>query len=134
MARRTKIVEITDENRDKGKKFLLTEMDAEQAEWWAFRVLQAGIKGNPDIGKIASPESGMPLMEMARVGFAAIGGLPPEDAKPLLDQMMKCVQISLPGGTSRAMISADEIEEVTTRLTLRKEVFMLHTDFFTEGV
>lgn len=134
MARRTKVVEITAENRDKGKKFLITEMDAEQAEWWAFRVLQSAIKGNPEIGKVASTDGGMPLMEMARIGFAAIGGLPPEDAKPLLDQMMGCVRFSLPNGDSRAIISADEIEEVSTRLQLRKEVFQIHTDFFSEGV
>lgn len=134
MARRTKLVEITADNRDKGKKFLITEMDSEQAEWWAFRVLQSAIKGNPDIGKLTSAESGMPLMEMARVGFAALGGLAPEDAKPLLDQMMSCVKVSLPGGSARDMISTEEIEEVSTRLLLRKEVFQIHTDFFSDGV
>lgn len=134
MARRTKVLKIDAKNRDHGKQFLITEMDAEAAEWWAFRVMQAAIKGNPDIGEMASVDSGTPMLEMARMGFAAIGGLPPEDAKPLLAQMMECVKVLLPDGkTTRNLLSGDEIEEISTRVLLRKEVFMLHTDFFTAG-
>ena len=41
MPRRTKTYVIADENRDKGKMFLLTEMPALQAEKWAIRAFLA---------------------------------------------------------------------------------------------
>ncbi|MEG4669546.1 hypothetical protein UXP85_25165, partial [Enterobacter cloacae] len=55
------------------------------------------------------------------------------DARPLLDELMKCVQ-AVPNpadqNIKRPLID-DDTEEVMTRLKLRGEVFKLHVDFLT---
>lgn len=127
MARRTKVVTIEDANRDNGKQFLITEMDSESGEWWAFRVLQALLGGNAEIDLNA------PMAELARQGLAALGKLPPDQARPLLAEMMECVQVQLPDGKSARKILPNDIEEITTRVQLRAEVLSLHTDFFAGG-
>ena len=125
--RRTKEYTVEIENsRDNGKTYLITEMDAESAEWWAFRVLQALMGHNAEI------DFNAPLSQMAKQGLAALAKIPAENAKPLLDEMMGCVQMVMPGGKARPMIKND-IEEVGTRVLLRREVLALHTDFFALG-
>lgn len=127
MTRRTREVHIDSENsRDKGKTFVVTEMPAEQAEWWAFRVLQGIAAAEVDVDLSA------PLAELAAVGMKGLAQIPPESAKPLLDEMMRCVKIKLPDGNIRELLPND-IEEVATRVKLRIEVFNIHTDFFTGG-
>lgn len=129
MARRIQTVTIeSEQSRDQGKSFVVTEMPAEQAEWWAARAIQALLTENPDIGSIGDT----PLAELAQRGFKALGSLPPEKLKPLMDEMFTCVKMGLPDGKSRDLLPSD-IEEVTTRLQLRKEIFSLHVGFFTLG-
>lgn len=123
--RRTETVEIKD-GRDAGKKYLITEMDAESAEWWAFRALQA----------IAGAEAELnfqsPLADMAAQGIKALAKVHPDQAKPLLDEMMGCVSMIIPAGGTRALMAGD-IEDVTTRITLRKAVMGLHLGFSIGG-
>ena len=129
MARRTQTVTIDNEkSRDHGKSYVITEMPAEQAEWWAARAIQALLSENPDIGSLGDT----PLAHIAAMGFKALGSLPPEKMKPLLDEMFTCVKMGLPNGQSRDLLAGD-IEEVMTRMQLRKDIFMLHVDFFTLG-
>lgn len=129
MARRTQTVTIDNEkSRDHGKSYVITEMPAEQAEWWAARAIQALLSENPDIGSLGDT----PLAQIAAMGFKALGSLPPEKMKPLLDEMFTCVKMGLPNGQSRDLLAGD-IEEVMTRMQLRKDIFMLHVDFFTLG-
>lgn len=124
--RRTKELTIDDkDSRDFGKTYLITEMSADAAEWWAFRVLQALLGSDSEIDFDA------PFVQMAKQGLAALGKLDPIKAKPLLDEMMECVQVKIKGG-ARDLIDGD-IEEVKTRVLLRKEVFSLHVDFLTLG-
>lgn len=126
MARRTVDVKIDQENRDKGKTFVVTEMAAEQAEWWAFRVMQALI------GADAGMSFDQPLAKLARAGIQAIGRIPADQAKPIFDEMMACVSVRLPDGGSRPLLP-DDIEEVSTRFKLRVEVGKMHLDFFGNG-
>lgn len=126
MARRTKDITIEAENRDHGKTFVITEMPSEQAEWWAFRVLQALIGGNPDLSLDA------PLSELAKAGIKAIGRIPADQAKPIYDEMMGCVSVRLPSGGTRDLLPTD-IEEIGTRMKLRIEVGAMHLDFFGNG-
>jgi hypothetical protein len=130
MARQTKTVNITAKGRDKGKAFLLTEMPAAKAEKWAARAFLALAKAGVDIPEnIASAG----LAGIASVGLKALGGMDFPDAELLLDEMWTCIQI-IPDPSRPEVVRAlieDDIEEVTTRLLLRKEVFTLHTSFFT---
>jgi len=128
MARRTKTVVIDDQDsRDAGKSFLITEMDAEGAEWWAFRVLQALLGSEAEIDFTA------PLSQMARQGLGALAKLPPDQARPLLDEMMKCVRVQLPNGKDSRDLLPSDIEEIGTRVKLRGAMLELHTGFFALG-
>lgn len=128
MARRTQIVTIDDDkSRDHGKSFLITEMPSEDAEWWAFRALQGILGGTAEVN------FGAPLAQLAAQSFKAMVGIPWDMAKPLMAEMMACVSVKLPGnGGDRALLASD-IEEVGTRMELRRAVFELHTGFSLRG-
>lgn len=130
--RNKKIVKITAEGRDKGKAYLLTEMSAFKAESWGMRALLA-----LDNSGFQVPE------EMKGTGMAGIAALGAEriiaprlnfaDFEPLLNEMMECVQF-VPNADNPDIVRpiremADDIEEVSTILQLRKEVLLLHLGF-----
>jgi hypothetical protein len=128
MARKILNVTITAEGRDKGKVFRLTEMPASRAEKWAVRAFlmlsRAGVEvpdGLQDAG----------LVGLAVVGLEALTKVSYSEAEPLLDEMMECVTI-LPDPTrdsSERRLVEEDIEEVPTRLRLRRELWGLHVDF-----
>jgi hypothetical protein len=124
--RRTEIIEIA-EGRDAGKKYQITEMSAEAAEWWAFRALQAIASSEVDLNLQA------PMAELARTGLKALASVSPAQAKPLLDEMMSCVQIMVPATQKPRAIMDGDIEDVKTRFLLRKAVMELHLGFSTGG-
>ena len=124
--RRTEIVEIT-EGRDAGKKYQITEMSAEAAEWWAFRALQAIAGADAELNLQA------PLADMAAQGIKALARVHPDQAKPLLDEMMGCVQILVPATQKPRPLLDGDIEDVKTRFMLRKAVVELHLGFSTGG-
>jgi hypothetical protein len=120
--------------RDAGKVFRITEMPADQAERWAIKAFLAAAKGGVKLPEAAaepeaSAESG--FAGIAQMGFSMLANMPPELAFELLDEMMACVQYQ-PNPAKpevvRGLVS-DDIEEVVTRLQLRKAVFDLHVDF-----
>lgn len=124
--RRTETVEIT-EGRDAGKKYHITEMSAEAAEWWAFRALQAIAGADAELNLQA------PLSDMAAQGIKALAKVHPDQAKPLLDEMMGCVQILVPATQKPRPLLDGDIEDVKTRFMLRKAVVELHLGFSTGG-
>ena len=116
------------ENRDFGKKFLLTEMSADQAEKWAMRLTLAMTRAGMDV-----PEGATTWGAILAYGIMkGIGSVSWSDAEPLLDEMWACVQIVEPALVRKP--TPDDVEEVSTRLLLRQEVFDLHAGFFTLGV
>lgn len=127
--RKTKVIVIqADGGRDAGKHFLLTEMDADRAERWAtqafFAVSANGVDVPPEVMQLG-------MGALMAVGVRAILTAKFEDAWPLLEDMMTCVTVipdPLKPSLTRPM-DKDDIEEVTTRLLLRSEVFELHTGF-----
>lgn len=128
--RKTLTYTVAIEGRDKGKVFLLTELSAADAEDWAMQAFFALLNSGVEIPDDAAE---MGLAGIATIGFAALGKLDFIRAKPLLDRMMTCVQI-IPDPSRPNVIRAldpSDIEEVATRLMLRKEVFGLHVNFLT---
>lgn len=128
MARRITRVSITDEGRDKGKLFVLTEMSASQAEWWATRALKA-LAGS---GIVEVPQTAIDagFAAVAAFGLRLLGNMDLSLARELLDEMFSCVQRQ-PGKDERIVrpLIEDDIEEVATRIKLRVEVFNLHAGF-----
>lgn len=114
--------------RDAGKVFRITEMPANQAERWAVKAFLAAAKGGITLPETAA-DSG--FAGIAQMGFSMLANMPPELAFELLDEMMACVQYQ-PNPAKPEVVRgliADDIEEVVTRLQLRKAVFDLHVDF-----
>lgn len=132
MARRTVTVTIDAEGRDKGKRFLITEVSAAAGEEWAFRAFLALAKSGVDIPTDVRDAG---FAGIAVMGVRALSGMSYYDAKPLLDEMMACIVV-MPNpndsSVTRALIP-DDIEEIATRLRLRGEVVELHTGFSAAG-
>lgn len=131
MARKTLDVKIDAEGRDKGKTFLITEKPAAQAEKWAMKALALAARSGVDLGNI-SPAMG--IQGVAALGVMAMMNAVSEawdEAESLLDEMMTCVQIKESSG-ARDLIG-DDIEEVATRIELRKAVLELHVGFSLAG-
>lgn len=132
MARKVRNYTVTDEGRDKGKVFVLTEMPALRAEAWAARALLALIAGNVQM-PAGIEKAG--FAGLAQLGIRSLSGLKWEAAEPLLSEMLTCVQI-MPTPTLPSVVRPlidDDIEEITTLIKLRKEIWDLHTDFLQAG-
>lgn len=131
MGRKIARFTVTAEGRDKGKVFVLTEMGADAGERWATRLVFALMNAGVDVPDNIESAG---MAGIAAIGIKALGKLPYEAAEPLLVDMFDCIAISPDPrnpGLIRTLVEGD-IEEVLTRLTLRKELFKLHIDFFTD--
>lgn len=128
MARKSTNYTVTDDNRDKGKVFVITELPAARAESWAFRAILALMEGGVEL---PPGFERMGMAGIAELGIRALSHLRWEIAEPLLAEMWDCVQI-MPDPAKphvvRPLIDQD-IEEVMTRIKIRAEVWKLHTDF-----
>jgi len=131
--RKSKLVTISAEGRDKGKLFVVNEKSAAAAEWWATRALLALGKAGADIGDTDN----LGMQKLATIGLTSLMKVDPFDLKPLLDEIMECVRI-IPDKNnidfSRPLridstSGEDDIEEFATYVRLRTEVFELHTGF-----
>lgn len=133
--RKVKDVAIELEGRDRGKVFRLTEMPASQAEEWGIRFITGISRSGVDL------PDGMDQMGMAGIvffGLSALSKIEWSTAKPLLDEMMACVQrveflASGQQGAVRVLVEND-IEEVATRMWLRDQIIELHVGFTVAGV
>lgn len=130
MLKKTTVVVPKWGGRDDGKTFLITEMYADPAEKWAWRLFLA-MKGttaevSPEVaqlGFVGVAVRGLNSFLAADVRFA--------DIEPLLDEMFTCVKIIRdPNHPDVATpLTASDIEEVQTRAWLRAEVLSLHVGF-----
>ena len=117
---------VAEDGRDKGKTYLITEMSASQAEYWAIRTILA--VGNAGI-EIPEELASQGMAGLLAVGYKNLLKIPFEAAHPLLEEMMGCIQYAPSINIKRPLIE-DDIEEAITRLKLRKAVWNLHMDFF----
>ena len=124
MARKTTEYTVSAEGRDQGKRFLITEMPAAQAESWARRALSVANVSGPEL----LPEIlGAGMSGVAMIGMRVLTG-PHDMVQPLMDEMFSCIQIMEAAVTRK--LQDNDIEEVATRLALRTEVLDLHLGFF----
>ena len=130
MARRYDRVVIEREGRDHGKVFWITEMAATDVEYWAGRLLTMFAAGNTSV-----PPG---FFQLGLEGCAAwiavhgIGGIDWTTCKPLMDEMMACVTFQpdpARPNVIRRLIVRDDIEEITTLMTLREAWFDTHLGF-----
>jgi hypothetical protein len=137
------IVPASEDNRDSGKQFLLTEWPAARAEKWAVRMFLA-LKGTGS--EIAESSQRLGMVGVAFAGLNAFlrAEVDPDVLEPLLDQMFECVKVirdpkavdkDTGGPVATDIVSDDDIREIKTRFWLRSEVLKLHTNFsFTDAL
>ena len=123
---RKEVTFVADDGRDKGKTYFITEMSASQAEYWAIRTILA--VGNAGI-EIPEGLASQGMAGLLSIGYMNLLKIPFENARSLLEEMMGCIQHAPSINIKRPLIE-DDIEEVSTRLQLRKAVWNLHMDFF----
>ena len=130
MARKTSTFVVSSEGRDKGKTFLLTEMAATKAEDWAIRVMLALGHANVDL-----PDGALELgmASLAEIGLKKLFAVNAADIKPLLSELMECVEFvpnpQKPQVKLGYPMYESQVEEVSTLLTLKWQVLSLHLDF-----
>jgi hypothetical protein len=122
---------IADFGRDAGKVFVITEMSSEKAERWAIRALLA--LSSTGLRLPESSESAA-LASFASMGFESLSKLDWNTLEPLLNEMFECVKFQPQPNNpqiSRPVQQGDDgdIEEIKTRIQLRKAIFNLHLDF-----
>ncbi|KAA0089365.1 hypothetical protein CIW54_07830 [Paraburkholderia sp. T12-10] len=116
------------DGRDAGKQFMIREMPASRAEAWAIKTLLAAGGAGIEVPPYLISQG---MAGLLAIGYANLLKIPYEKAEPLLLEMMGCVQ-RIETAVTRPIVEED-IEEVATRLKLRKAIWNLHTDFFFGG-
>lgn len=132
MARKTETLTISDDGRDKGKTFVLTEMPAIQGDRWAAQALSLIIKAGQDLPTGAA-EAGM-----AGLAAAPLTSLPVLQAlqDPSLDAWWECVKYQhAPKHPLQTIFQGEacQIEEISTVSLLRMKVLEMHIGFFSQG-
>lgn len=113
-------------NRDAGKTFIVTEVDAVQAEEWGLRAMMAlGTSG------IVVPEDMMALgiLAIPLVGYQAFMGAKEEAVLPLWREMLPACVATRHSELVTEPFARHHVEEVSTLLELRKTILELHTGF-----
>ena len=127
--RKKKTVTIESEGRDKGKLFVLTEMPAAKAEGLALKIILLLTKSGINIPQNLED---LGVAGLASYGLELLSYIKYDDLEPIIDEVWKCVQIQGSNGVTRKLIEDDEsgdIEEISTRFFLKKEVISLHLNF-----
>jgi hypothetical protein len=116
--------------RDNGKTFILTEMDAYAGQDWALRALLALARSGAQL-----PEGALDAGWGALAGFAftALSGASYAQLRPLLDEMLaQATYEHDPRHPPQPIIPGPNcpIEEIKTFLTIQTALFKLHAGFF----
>ena len=130
--RNTRTVTVKKEGRDFGKRFFITEMSATKGDAWATRLIMAMVDAGVDLPEDIYTTG---MAGVAAVGFKSLLTIKFSVAQELLAEMIACVKIKPDKNNpefDRDLIE-DDIEEVSTLLWLRSEVFELHTGFSIAG-
>lgn len=143
MARYTREVQITTPGRDAGKKFIITEMPADQGERWGNRL---ALEFGQAVSKVPSAVIGGGMAGVSQMlpvimvqGLQSLGGLNPQVVQPLLDEMMACVKFRSAGAVAgvpdQPIFTGEnsQIEEIQTRYTLLFEAIKLHWSFLMDA-
>lgn len=134
---KTKTITI-EKGRDQGKKFLITEMPAIQADEWAHHLLeQAALSGvdlkNVDVLNLDT-KSMAGMIEIGAAIFTVLGRIPREESRQLkFDILDRCVQIIPTGGEPRACDWAQEIKDFENFTILAAQAIGIHINFLERG-
>jgi hypothetical protein len=130
---RTATIVITREGRDKGGQFTIMEKPAYQATEWFLRAAQlmarAGVDLPPNI--LMHGVEGFATMGIGAI-VTGLGKAPWHEVKPLLDDLLSCIQSYQPPGAMAPLTGPmilQQIAEPATILQMHEEVVSLHLGF-----
>ena len=134
MARKKMTYVVREDNRDKGKQFLITEMSATQAEDWAISAMMALGAANVELPEDAGT---IGMAALAEIGLKRLFSVNKEQLKPLLHDLMRCVEFvpdpMKPNITLAYPLFEAQVEEAKTLFILKWETLKLHLDFFQDA-
>ena len=131
MARKEIPYVVMDENRDKGKEFIITEMSAWDADELAQDIFRA--MGDSDFSAIPADVIAMGCAGLATVGLSVLSAASPDVSRNLRDRLLQTVQIVITqeGRRQVRQVKPIDFEEVSTIRTLMDQVFRVNFDFLT---
>lgn len=142
MGLKTERVTIDAEGRDKGKSFILTEMDSWNALRWCAKAMLSLSQSGVDvqtIGLTKAVQEGGPE-KIAALGATLFAFIPATVALPLLDEARTCIRYRLPVKDDKATATQEiadgeacQIAEPRTWVTLFQRLFFLHLGFSEAG-
>lgn len=130
MALKTKKITI-EKGRDAGTTFLLTEMPVIKADRWATKALLALAATGIDV-----PDASVGILGLTKVALSAFKQISEEKFIELSEELLaECVQIVTESGATRPLdLNINDVQDISTLWTLRKEALMLHIDFLLQGL
>lgn len=139
--RKTKEVTIETANRDKGKRFKITEMSVVAQEKWATKAVLAILNSGfelPEGTGLEDLQGAEGLIKVLKSSITALLKVKYELAQPLYDELLSCCDYLGVGNESISrrltQETADEVvEEMTTLLILRREALNLNYGFLFSG-
>lgn len=123
---------VTDEGRDKGKEFIITEMSAWDADELAQDIFRA--MGDSNYTGIPADVIAMGCAGLATVGLSVLSASSPDVSRTLRERLMSTVQIVITheGRTEiRKVKGSIDFEEVQTIRQVMDQVFKVNFDFLT---
>ncbi|EGT4280929.1 hypothetical protein DOX46_15420 [Cronobacter malonaticus] len=131
MARKEIPYVVMEENRDKGKEFIITEMSAWDADEMAQDIFRA--MGDCNYTGIPADVIAMGCAGLATVGLSVLSASSPEVSRQLRDRLLSTVQIVITHDGDRQVraVKSIDFEEVSTIRTLMDQVFRVNFDFLT---
>lgn len=132
MARKEIPFIVTEEGRDKGKEFIITEMSAWDADTLSQDLFRA--MGDSNYTGIPADVIAMGCAGLATVGLSVISASSPEVARQLRDQLMSTVDriITNEGHRQQRKVNGPlDFEEVSTIRALIDKVFEVNFSFLT---
>lgn len=133
---RKSVIVKASHGRDAGKHFFIKEWSAEHAEEWATRAIIAYNRGGGQV-PIEAISGGMEAIFLLGVNTFLRGNMKADEVIPILNELLTDIKMVRDPKTRASdgspilsdIVSADDIEEIQTRLWLRSEVIKLHTGF-----
>lgn len=123
---------VMENNRDKGKEFIITEMSAWDADSLAQDIFRA--MGESNYTGIPADVIAMGCAGLATVGLSVISASSPDVARILRDRLMDTVEIVITHEGKRNQRKVNgviDFEEVSTIRTVLDKVFQVNFDFLT---
>ncbi len=125
---------VTEENRDKGKEFIITEMSAWDADSLAQDIFRA--MGESNYTGIPPDVIAMGCAGLATVGLSVISASSADVARMIRDRLMDTVEIVITheGKRNQRKVNGPiDFEEVSTIRAVLDKVFQVNFDFLTIG-